>query len=294
MLRLPEFTCELDSTSNRDVKDNSRAHLRFSLPAAVRLTDRAHYVSITHMKMPLTIYNISAAKGNNLISYTVDNGTTWNDITFGDGVYSLEDISSTIRYTLGKNAHFNTDAVTGAIHYPFTFAANGATSHAYVTIDKTYKYTDEKKAEHDYKETTLDLTGCSLVLGAEVRGTSTFYLTLGFIAANTILDGNVAVEFIGTNNVDLADNQYSIECNLVSRYYRGSLSPKIITSTFEGLANGYYFLPNATIRDVTAEFRSGLRQIDEVDIKIVDRYGNLVNFGDNSTDSDVYINLCVY
>lgn len=291
MLRLPELSFELDSTANKAAEDNSRAHLKFSLQKDIVLSEGPHWLALTASKIPLTVYNITAAKGNNYISYTVDDGVTWYDIDFADGVYGLADIDSAIRYELTKRVHYLT--VGDVVHFPFNFAGNGATSKAYFTIDTACHIT-VGETTYNSTDVRVDLKGCELVEAVEVRGTSTFYTAIGFEAANTLLDGSVATEFIGTKNVDIYDGQYSIECNLISRLHRGQNSRKLITDTFNGTANGYYFLPNASIRDVVAEVDPSFRKISEVDVKIVDRNGRLVVFGDDSTDGDIYMNFQIF
>ena len=58
--------------------------------------DMNHELAVDRVSMTYSWHNINTDYDNNTIKYSKDNGTTWKQITFVDGMYSYDDISDYI------------------------------------------------------------------------------------------------------------------------------------------------------------------------------------------------------
>ena len=67
-----------------------------------------HFLALDRLSMTYSWYNIGSSYGNNTIKYTHD-GTTWNTITFTDGMYSYSDVNDYIHQYMDQNGHYSTD-----------------------------------------------------------------------------------------------------------------------------------------------------------------------------------------
>ena len=61
--------------------------------------DMKHELAVRSISMTYSWYNIRQSYGNNQIRYSHDNGTSWETITFVDGMYSYDDIDQYIKNT---------------------------------------------------------------------------------------------------------------------------------------------------------------------------------------------------
>ena len=241
-----------------------------------------HFIKLMNAKLTNTKYNISAALGNNGIRYTLDNTAgpvAWKYITFPDGIYTTSSIFSTINSALINNSDTETD-VNGQTIYPFSITPNTATSKGYVIINTNFSGFATFEVSLAYRAGPEDS-----VLA------STFYLLYGYTAAEkeTKL---AASPNISTNNINIYDSQFYITCNLIQSYTAaGQKSGKILyAGNFQGVANSYYFLTSQ--EDIIGYIKQDY--VDRIEIKIVDRNGDLINFGDNSTDSNITFSFNIY
>ena len=67
-----------------------------------------HFLALDKLSMTYSWYNIKSSYGNNTIKYIYD-GTTWNTITFTDGMYSYQDIEDYIHQYMKERGHYKTD-----------------------------------------------------------------------------------------------------------------------------------------------------------------------------------------
>ena len=87
------------SSRNRQKVGVSLSHdftTKFNKP--IRLSyDMKHEIAVKTISMTYSWYNIRQSYGNNQIKYSKDNGTSWETITFVDGMYSYDDIDKYIK-----------------------------------------------------------------------------------------------------------------------------------------------------------------------------------------------------
>lgn len=261
--------------------DSNRAHMTkiFQSPIMIEKSrEGKRLLKLTYAKIPMTVYNISSALGNNKIRYSMNGGSSYTIITFQDGIYTLFTIDSTIKSELYKNTHTEIHATTGSIIYPFILQGNQAISKGYLIIDTNFS---------TYTNVIVDIKNNSL---------STFYLLYGFTIAQTVLDGSSSTEIISTNNINIYDSQFRIECNIIKSYtniankdsYKQSKIMYI--GNLDSQPNLYKFLISTD--DIFAEL--SIFDIYEISIRFTDRYGNLLNFSDDSVDSNILLSLSIY
>ena len=65
--------------------------------------DMNHELAVDRVTMTYSWHNINTEYGNNTIKYSKDNGSTWKQITFVDGMYSYDDISEYINKVITQN-----------------------------------------------------------------------------------------------------------------------------------------------------------------------------------------------
>ena len=65
--------------------------------------DMNHELAVDRVSMTYSWHNINTEYGNNTIKYSKDNGSTWKQITFVDGMYSYDDISEYINKVIKQN-----------------------------------------------------------------------------------------------------------------------------------------------------------------------------------------------
>ena len=82
--------------------------IRFNPPLKLN-PDLNHYLALDRLSMTYSWYNIRGDYGNNKIKYAHD-GTTWQTITFTDGMYSYSDINDYIHQYMTQKSHHSTDS----------------------------------------------------------------------------------------------------------------------------------------------------------------------------------------
>lgn len=64
-----------------------------------------HELAVRTISMTYSWYNIKQSYGNNQIKYSHDKGTSWETITFVDGMYSYDDIDKYIKDYMKSKGH---------------------------------------------------------------------------------------------------------------------------------------------------------------------------------------------
>ena len=101
---MPERAINISSI-NRMKLGKSRPHnftIKFD-PVVHLDTEMNHELAVDRVSMTYSWHNINADYGNKTIKYSKDNGSTWKNITFVDGMYSYDDISDYINQVIIDN-----------------------------------------------------------------------------------------------------------------------------------------------------------------------------------------------
>ena len=70
----------------------------------IRLDRNSHYdLALDRATMTFSLHNISDKYNNNLVKYSADNGNTWEDINFTDGMYSYDVLNDYIQEVSERN-----------------------------------------------------------------------------------------------------------------------------------------------------------------------------------------------
>ena len=96
-----------------------------------------HFLALDRLSMTYSWYNIRSSYGNNKIKYTHD-GSTWQTITFSDGMYSYSDINDYIHQYMVQKNHHTTDA-NGVKKYSINLTFILSTYRVLVELDGSYQ-----------------------------------------------------------------------------------------------------------------------------------------------------------
>ena len=96
-----------------------------------------HFLALDRLSMTYSWYNIRSSYGNNKIKYTHD-GTTWQTITFTDGMYSYSDINDYIHQYMDQKSHHTTDS-KGEKVYSINISFILSTYRVLMTLSGDYK-----------------------------------------------------------------------------------------------------------------------------------------------------------
>ena len=96
-----------------------------------------HFLALDRLSMTYSWYNIRSDYNNNTIKYT-HNGTTWNTITFSDGMYSYSDINDYIHQYMDQKSHHSTNS-KGEKTYSINLSFILSTYKVLITIDGNYQ-----------------------------------------------------------------------------------------------------------------------------------------------------------
>ena len=96
-----------------------------------------YFLALDRLSMTYSWYNIRSSYGNNKIKYTHD-GSTWQTITFTDGMYSYSDLNDYIHQYMDQKSHHSTDS-KGEKTYSINLAFILSTYRVLITIDGDYQ-----------------------------------------------------------------------------------------------------------------------------------------------------------
>ena len=99
--------------------------------------DFKHFLALDRLSMTYSLYNIRSSYDNNTIKYTHD-GSTWQTITFTDGMYSYSDIHDCIHQYMDQKSHHSTDS-KGERKYSINLSFILSTYRVLVSLDGNYQ-----------------------------------------------------------------------------------------------------------------------------------------------------------
>ena len=95
-----------------------------------------HFLALDRLSMTYSWYNRSSY-GNNKIKYTHD-GSTWQTITFSDGMYSYSDINDYIHQYMDQKSHHTTDS-KGKKNYSINLSFILSTYRVLLSLEGDYQ-----------------------------------------------------------------------------------------------------------------------------------------------------------
>ncbi|CAH3017609.1 unnamed protein product [Porites evermanni] len=125
-----------EATEDEDDYKTAASSIKFNPPLKLDPGFR-HFLAIDRLSMTYSWYNIRSDYNNNTIKYTHD-GTTWQTITFTDGMYSYSDINDYIHQYMDQKCHHSTDS-KGAKVYSINLTFILSTYRVLLSIDGDYQ-----------------------------------------------------------------------------------------------------------------------------------------------------------
>jgi len=119
-----------------DYPTQSPSNFQADVSPAINFTEPFE-CAVVGGQMVNSAVNLSAAFGNNTLSYSPDNGATWKTVTFPKGAYSTGNIQSQMELTLKANGDYT--VVSGTDVFPIVFSASIYLNRVQVTLDAGYK-----------------------------------------------------------------------------------------------------------------------------------------------------------
>ena len=99
--------------------------------------EKKHSLAVDRVSMTYSWYNIRDSYGNNKIKYTHD-GSTWQTITFIDGMYSYSDINDYLHQYMDQKSHHSTDS-SGNKTYSINLTFILSTYRVLLTLSGSYQ-----------------------------------------------------------------------------------------------------------------------------------------------------------
>ena len=194
-------------------------------------------------------YNVTSAKSNNVFRYSHDSGSSWQNITLDDGIYSVTEINTAIQRAMKANGHSGTDASGEDVFY-ITITPNYTTGKNEITQESTYR--------------------CDFTVASSMRS------LLGFnsrIVTATSDEG----DFVGDINAGVV--AWLVDCSLVSgSYQNGDVSNTLFT--FTPAVPSYGIVASEPINLSFTQIST--KTIDRVTLRLLDQDGNQLDLnGEN-------------
>ena len=132
------------SSKNRQKVGVSLSHdftTKFKEPIKLSY-DMKHELAVRTISMTYSWYNIRQSYGNNQIKYSRDKGTSWETITFVDGMYSYDDIDQYIKKYMRNKGHIvegTKDSDDDEIKYGINLYFVLSTYRVLVELDENYQ-----------------------------------------------------------------------------------------------------------------------------------------------------------
>ena len=127
------------SSVNREKRgENSPGdfNIKFNPPLSLN-SEMKHKLALDRLSMTYSWYNIRSDYGNNKIKYTHD-GSTWQTITFTDGMYSYSDINDYLHQYMSQKSHHSTDS-SGNKTYSINLTFILSTYRVLVSLSGSYQ-----------------------------------------------------------------------------------------------------------------------------------------------------------
>ena len=97
-----------------------------------------HEIALDKVTMTYSWHNISEQYQNNKIKYSPDGGTSWQTVTFVDGMYTYSDLNDYFHQYMKKKGNKTTDAKKDDVYYiNLTFVLS--TYKILIKIDNNYQ-----------------------------------------------------------------------------------------------------------------------------------------------------------
>ena len=108
--------------------------VRFDPTLVLDRNNMIHELAVDRLSMTYSWHNISITYNNNVVRYSPDNGSSWETITFEDGMYSYEDINDYIHHYMVLKGHNTGD------NYPINISFILSTYRVIIEVSANYQF----------------------------------------------------------------------------------------------------------------------------------------------------------
>ena len=108
--------------------------VRFDPVLVLAHRNMIHELAVDRLSMTYSWHNIATTYNNNVVRYSTDNGTSWETITFEDGMYSYEDINDYMHQYMVEKGH-NTGG-----GYPINISFILSTYRVIIEVSANYQF----------------------------------------------------------------------------------------------------------------------------------------------------------
>ena len=138
---MQERAIHISSVDSQKIGHNEAEDFIIKFDPVLKLqNDMKHEITLDKVTMTNSWHNISEQYQNNQIKYSPDGGTSWQTVTFIDGMYTYSDLNDYLHQYMKKKGHLTTDDIvkTGdKYHINLTFVLS--TYKILIQIDNNYQ-----------------------------------------------------------------------------------------------------------------------------------------------------------
>ena len=111
---MQERAIHISSVDRQKIRKNKAEDFIIKFDPVLKLQNNmTHELALDKVTMSYSWHNISYQCQNNKINYSPDGGTSWQTVTFVDGMYTYSDLNDYLHQYMKKKGHLTTDDKTG-------------------------------------------------------------------------------------------------------------------------------------------------------------------------------------
>ena len=131
---MEERSIYISSVDRERVGESVTHDFKIKLEITLKLDhNMKHEIAVDTIMMTYSWLNISGSYNNNKIKYSHDGGTSWQEITFIDGMYSYEDLNLYVHQHMLRQSH------TTEGEYPINIQFILSSYRVVIELDNNYQ-----------------------------------------------------------------------------------------------------------------------------------------------------------
>ena len=136
---MQERAIHILSVNRQKIGRNKAEHFIIKFDPVLKLQNNmTHEIALDKATITYSWQNISEQYQNKEIKYSPDGGTSWETVTFVDGMYTYSDLNDYLQHYMKKKGHKTTDAKKDDVYYVnLTFVLS--TYKILIKIDNNYQ-----------------------------------------------------------------------------------------------------------------------------------------------------------
>ena len=136
---MQERAIHISSVNRQKIGQNKAEDFIIKFDPVLKLqSNMTHEIALDKATMTYSWHNISDQYQNNQIKYSTDGGTSWEAVTFTDGMYTYSDLNDYPHQYIKKKGHLTTDDKSGD-KYHINLIFELSTYRILIQIDNNYQ-----------------------------------------------------------------------------------------------------------------------------------------------------------